>query len=270
VRRRTEAFRLALLAENALLDGDLQRALSALRHRRRRWQDGARPTASAHISCTPTEACGRARRFSGMMGDTVPRPLLLCVSIFAAVGLACGSTTLAPDGGRGAGGHAGGLPACAKSGQPGAADLPHRAQAVACPSNGWVPTADGGATTCATSSDCTADGGPGGSCINHVCTADQCLVDDDCPSGGVCVCAMGLRQLYNLCTIGTCRIDADCGAGGLCSPPYPFVVVGASYNCRSAADNCCSIADCDVGKGCEFSPTAGHWQCVTPCGTCGP
>jgi len=206
------------------------------------------------------------------------RSLLLFVSWFAVAGLACSSSALAPDGGGGAGaaGHIGGLPSCAKSGKGGAAGLSHRAAAVACPSSNMATT-NTGAANCVADSDCNSDAAfPSEFCVNHVCTTDQCLVDDDCAGGGVCLCAKdvgsGLVIRINRCTPATCRTDADCGDGGLCSPSHGYCGTTTGFNCRSAADTCCTPAQC-TGKGvnaaCEFTPTVGHWQCVPPSGCVG-
>ncbi|HEY2728801.1 MAG TPA: hypothetical protein VGK52_02600, partial [Polyangia bacterium] len=76
----------------------------------------------------------------------------------------------------------------------------------------------------------------------------------------------------NRCVPSSCRIDADCGAGGLCSPGYGYCQSSTGYHCRSAADSCCSSADC-AGMGtastCEYAPTTGHWQCLAPVGCAG-
>jgi hypothetical protein len=211
--------------------------------------------------------------------------ILICALVSATTAIACSSGALAPDGGanasgaagaQGAAGHAGGVPACARAALGGAATFPHRAQAAACPSTNMASTQTG-AVSCTRDSECNPDGGgyPVEHCIAHVCTTDECLVDDDCASGGVCVCAkdagVGLIKRYNRCAPATCRTDGDCGDGGLCAPKYGYCATTTSYQCRSTADTCCTNADC-AGKGtstsCEFTPAAGRWQCVVPTVAC--
>ena len=155
--------------------------------------------------------------------------------------------------------------------------LPHRAQAIACaPSD--TGTTDAGTVSCAQDSDCQTEGGPTLMlhCVQHACTADQCLSDGDCSGGAVCNCAkdagIGLVIRLNRCVPSTCRIDADCGAGGLCSPGHGYCQSSTGYHCRSDADTCCSSNDCG-GMGttdtCEYAPTTGHWQCLVPMGCAG-
>jgi len=162
----------------------------------------------------------------------------------------------------GGGGYAGGLPACATSGDAGAAALLHRPPAIAC----QFSTIYGAPTKrCASDADCAFDGGSE-RCLDHMCTADACLVDDDCPNGGVCNCAVRFPQINNSCLPSACRTDADCGAGGICGfTGNSFCTGGPLYSCLSAADTCCSAADCaDAGTGtsCALVPETGRRQCV--------
>jgi Cys-rich repeat protein len=151
----------------------------------------------------------------------------------------------------------------------------HRAQAVECPAttnNSVVTVADGGGVACTMDTDCQADGGnPFAYCLQNACGADQCLTDDDCAGGAVCLCASeaggGLVIRQNRCVPSTCRIDSDCGAGELCSTGYGYCGTPTGFHCRSAADTCRTNADC-AGKGtassCNYAPTVGHWQCMAP------
>jgi hypothetical protein len=205
------------------------------------------------------------------------RSLLLCVSILAAAALSCDSTGLPQHLGSGTagstsvGGAGSGSPASAGIGAPGSggagtpgtgatdagsagapgtagqpaphpcvkgqdagAALEHRAQAVACPASGM---------------------------------GDQCLMDTDCPNGGVCTCSKFPSQFTNRCVPATCRIDADCGVDGICAPTSSYCGIGQGYRCRSAADTCCTYEDCagqSANPACGFAPETGHWQCVAP------
>jgi hypothetical protein len=169
----------------------------------------------------------------------------------------------------------------------GSSALPeHRAQPVTCPaSNGVIgrPDASSGqpAIACTKDVDCAGDGGFvfARFCLNHTCTADQCLADSDCTTGSICGCAnqFGGNAIHtNACVASTCRTDADC-ASGLCSPDRSGRCGSlGGYHCRSAADTCCTDADCAALKsdsgfslpvGCSYEPTVGHWQCapITVC-----
>jgi Cys-rich repeat protein len=150
----------------------------------------------------------------------------------------------------------------------------HRAQAVACPATidpASIGVVNGG-VACTTDTDCQPDGGlPNAYCLRNVCGADQCLTDDDCAGGAVCLCGSeagdGLIIRRNRCVPSSCRTDSDCAAGGLCSTGYGYCGTPTGFECRSAADTCRTNADC-VGKGsassCNYAPTVGHWQCMAP------
>jgi hypothetical protein len=184
-------------------------------------------------------------------------------------------------GGSGTGGVAGaegkagaGGRSCATGGQAGGEVLDHRPQSVACAPSDTGAT-DAGTVSCTQESDCQPDGGPFLHCVQHACSFDQCLGDDDCSGGGVCVCAkdagFGLTIHLNRCAPATCRIDADCGAGGLCSPSYGPCQRPTGYQCRDAADTCCTSNDCagmGTASNCEYSLTTSRWQCSQPVG-CG-
>jgi hypothetical protein len=131
--------------------------------------------------------------------------------------------------------------------------------------------------SCTKDADCLGDAGYVWDrfCLNHTCSADQCLADSDCTAGAVCGCAsqFGGNAIHtNLCVASTCRVDADC-ASMLCSPAYTgYCGSLAGYHCRSAADTCRTDADCasiksgDAGftlpSQCSYEPTVGHWQCA--------
>jgi Cys-rich repeat protein len=150
----------------------------------------------------------------------------------------------------------------------------HRAEAVACPATTGATlggAVDGG-VACTTDTDCQAVGGtPYAYCFQSVCGPDQCLTDDDCAGGAVCLCGSeagdGLVIRRNRCVPSSCRTDSDCGPGGLCSTGYGYCGTPTGFQCRSAADTCRTSADC-VGKGtaisCNYDATVGHWQCMAP------
>jgi hypothetical protein len=117
--------------------------------------------------------------------------------------------------------------------------------------------------------------------LQGTCTYDQCLTDDDCPSGDACGCADQfygtMRQYFgqNFCVHTACHIDADCGPGGYCSPAidmYCGSITG--YRCLKPEDTCGSSADCGDPTGaqcrCEYVTELDHWQCLPrPPGSCG-
>jgi hypothetical protein len=148
-------------------------------------------------------------------------------------------------------------------GQDGGVALQHRAEAVACKASYGDET-----MSCDSSADCTSDAGYKGICLDHLCNYnDKCLVDADCPNGGVCTCSRWPSLLYNMCVPATCRIDADCGVDGLCSPGSSYCGLAKSYYCHRATDTCCTYEDC-AGQGstndCGFAPETGRFQCVAP------
>jgi hypothetical protein len=140
--------------------------------------------------------------------------------------------------------------------------LPHRPQPVACPRSARDP-AEVPVATCAVDADC---GAFPLRCLQHECTADGCLADDDCAATDACVCARddGSSNIVRLnrCVPSGCRVDADCGADGLCAPAHGYCGSSVGYHCRSTDDECCTSSDC-VGSSCEYAPAVGHWQCMT-------
>lgn len=102
--------------------------------------------------------------------------------------------------------------------------------------------------------------------------SDECSVDTDCTSGGVCSCAGNTfeyaHETRNLCVPANCHVDADCAEGFLCSPSDssggPFYGV-QGYYCHTAHDKCTVDSECvDNGmKGyCMFAPEVGYWSCA--------
>ena len=149
---------------------------------------------------------------------------------------ACGSTTPAP-----------------------ATEVPpvHRSTAQACgPTSAaamplWPYDATG--RPCTSDNQCTSDAGFPGHCRNGACTVDECLTDDDCANGGVCVCSTptgGSAVVnFNRCTLrGNCRVDADCGADGYCVPSAGLCGVDGFY-CHTPADTCVDPTK-DCGDSC--------------------
>ena len=84
---------------------------------------------------------------------------------------------------------------------------------------------------------------------------DFCFVDDDCRTGGPCLCG-GRADSYrwNICAEGNCHTDADCGEGGRCSPS-PGCGGFAGYYCHGPEDACADDRDC-------FDPALGQSECL--------
>jgi hypothetical protein len=142
------------------------------------------------------------------------------------------------------------------------------------PDAGFGPSAT---FECRIHEDCTAK--PAGRCVvipanlpeqgGTRCIYDECTVDADCPSGGVCVCG----DVANTCLASACRIDSDCGRGGYCSPYTPPCGTGvAGYACHASTDVCVNDSDCAGTAGltptvCTYDTAAGAWKCmITGCG----
>jgi hypothetical protein len=148
----------------------------------------------------------------------------------------------------------------------------HRAADVACPSTSLNAAVfpDGG-PPCTTDSECAdAGGGTQLTCLQGKCSADQCLLDSDCPAGSACGCANsyygGNASHPNSCFTSECRVDSDCGSGGYCSPSFVGYCGGLTgYFCHKAADTCVNDTDClcasSQGGRCYYEPTVSHWQC---------
>ncbi len=148
----------------------------------------------------------------------------------------------------------------------------HRAMPAACSlSQGGPATADGGAISCSSNADCQAGSSliDPPSCLGKQCRWDQCLVDSDCPSGNVCLCAAdaggGDSVHHNVCVPANCRIDSDCGANEYCSPSRGYCGGVSGFYCHSSRDTCVDVTtDCACGgNACVYAPTVGYFVCGT-------
>jgi hypothetical protein len=186
----------------------------------------------------------------------------------ALLAAACGSgggTTSGTSGTTGTGG-----------GNPGREPKLHRPMSELCDDArpaGSVFDPTGGA--CASDNECSA--GDNGRCVQNFsgktfCSYDECSLDADCGSAGVCGCRNPASFSANVCFHGSCRLDADCGAGGYCSPSA--VEIGSSCNmgispgsvgyfCHTAMDQCVDDADCSTTPEgvCLFSVDQMRWSC---------
>jgi hypothetical protein len=199
------------------------------------------------------------------------------LALFGAVALAgCGksaTTDGVPDCAR--------LRACGRTTAAPATETPpqHRSTAQACsptPADAmgeW--TYDGTGTPCTSDAQCTFDAGLPGFCLHGTCTADECLTDDDCGAGAVCLCSapLGSSAVWNRnwCVRGNCQVDSDCGANGFCVPSSGVCGIDGFY-CHTPADTCVDPAiDCGAPclMGCSYFPDKGAFACVAPiCGGC--
>ncbi len=154
-----------------------------------------------------------------------------------------------------------------------ASDPGDRPQPVTCPTTTY-PWIDAGGVSCVTVSDCVDAGAElVGACREGKCVADQCLTDEDCPSGQACGCSnqfAGNAIHTNACVPAQCRVDADCGKGGSCSPSSDGYCGGLTgFYCHSANDTCTTSADCcangpsDLPSVCRYSSALGHFACQT-------
>ena len=106
-------------------------------------------------------------------------------------------------------------------------------------------------------------------------SADECLTDDDCPSGGVCVCSSPIGNSAivnrNYCARGNCRVDGDCGVDGYCLASLGFCGVDGFF-CHTPADTCVDAAkDCGppCAGGCHYFQDKGAFACLAAiCGGC--
>jgi hypothetical protein len=169
---------------------------------------------------------------------------------------ACGSTTPAP-----------------------ATEVPpvHRSTAQACsptsPDAMPIFTYNATGTPCTTDDQCTTDAGIRGSCLHGACSPDECLTDDDCAGGGVCVCSSpsgasggGVVENMNYCARGgNCRVDNDCGAGGYCVPSAGVCGIVSGFYCHTPADTCVDpTTDCGASclNACHYFPDKGRFACL--------
>jgi hypothetical protein len=152
------------------------------------------------------------------------------------------------------------------------APVTHRAADVGCsPTSLTAAVFPDGGPPCTADSECVdAGGGVSLTCLQGKCSADQCLVDSDCPTGAACGCAnsyYGGNAIHaNSCFTSQCRVDSDCGPGGYCSPSFgAYCGALTGYFCHTAADTCTNDTDCSCasssGSQCAFAPASGHWQC---------
>jgi hypothetical protein len=97
---------------------------------------------------------------------------------------------------------------------------------------------------------------------------DQCLIDSDCASGQVCICADqqggGPVHLGNVCMTTQCQVDANCSGGQVCSASIDGCSGIAGYDCHTNADACLTDVDCcGTMPHCAYDTTSGHWACTT-------
>jgi hypothetical protein len=173
------------------------------------------------------------------------------------------------------------LRACGSSTPAPATEVPpqHRSTAQACgPTSAAAMTVSPYTATgrsCASDDQCTADDGLRGHCLRGACTVDDCLTDDDCAGGGVCVCSAPIGgsavQNRNYCVSGNCRVDGDCGADGYCVPSTGLCSLGGFF-CHTPADTCVDASkDCGSSclNSCHYFPEKGAFACVAfVCGGC--
>jgi hypothetical protein len=93
------------------------------------------------------------------------------------------------------------------------------------------------------------------------CMYEQCLSNDDCATGSVCVCDGGWRY----CVAAACTSNEDCPASEQCiradtcgeGPFGPFL-------CTSPADECHVNSDCALrGTGNSCAAEDGHLKCIS-------
>lgn len=175
----------------------------------------------------------------------------------------------------------------------------HRASQVACttsraPGNGRPnPSSFLSPNPCTSDSDCR--GGLNGRCrmnafavgsagagIYYECNYDDCSVDEECPSGGVCDCRAS-GEARNRCFAGDCRVDSDCSETFVCAPSARNAnLTGTSgrsgavrkpdeiaqgYFCHRATDECSIDSDCvtfgaEGQTRCAFRSDSKHWVCT--------
>ena len=173
------------------------------------------------------------------------------------------------------------LRACGSSTPVAVTEIPpqHRSTAQACSptSAAAMPifTYDATGTPCTSDGQCTSDAGVPGHCLRGACTVDDCLTDDDCAPGGVCVCSSpsggSAVENKNYCVSGNCRVDGDCGANGYCSPSSGLCGVDGFF-CHTPADTCVDGSiDCGGSclSACHYFPEKGAFACLAfVCGGC--
>ena len=95
------------------------------------------------------------------------------------------------------------------------------------------------------------------------CTYDECLQDQDCGTGMLCLCSADRSSRgvsgHHRCIRAGCHVDANCGPCGSCSPVYAcldpvpsnFMIDG--YFCHTPGDACVDQNDCP-----DRQPYSGH------------
>lgn len=130
----------------------------------------------------------------------------------------------------------------------------HRVAATAC-AESTGPFMD----SCRSNSDCGIDGNA--HCTSgHLCSYDECTLDDPCGPKGVCACRAQFNTPGNVCVFGDCHVDGDCPAGQLCSPSVERGTI-AGYHCHTLCDRCHTDADCQPGLACAYSAEIEIWDC---------
>ena len=153
---------------------------------------------------------------------------------------------------------------CGSSAPVSASEVPpfHRSVAMACQPSLAASTYPGAGAACTSDDQCKPDSS-GLHCLGGSCTKDECLTDDDCGAGGLCLCSEPQSNL-NQCHRGNCRVDGDCGAGGYCVPSYTAGGCPAEgFYCHTPADTCIDV-DTDCG-GCSNEDSSGIFYPAAAC-----
>lgn len=97
----------------------------------------------------------------------------------------------------------------------------------------------------------------------------ECESDSDCPSGTVCMCAVGVHAVplasipdvpeANRCVPAECTSASDCG-GWACGLSGEHGAVEGFF-CRSSKDDCSSNLECEPYEKCVYY--SGKWTCRT-------
>jgi hypothetical protein len=217
---------------------------------------GGRPTGSGGFNPDRLITGGGGASQGGSSGDTARdggRP---------GAGGASGRAGAGGSSGRaGAGGSVGGKRSCNVDGAS-TPEVPahladvtsHRVAAVAC-AESTGPFMD----SCRSKSDCGSDANV--HCTaGHLCSYDECTLDDTCGANGVCSCRAQSGAPGNVCVPGDCHMDGDCPAEQLCSPSMEYGTI-AGYYCHTSCDRCHADADCESGLACAYSTDLEFWDC---------
>jgi len=95
--------------------------------------------------------------------------------------------------------------------------------------------------------------------------ASGCITDSDCGSGSVCVCDDPRSPTGGACYPAGCNTDLECGES-LCATYYA-VCGDIGFACLSAADECTTSDDCEMGFYCMVETNLSRRVCSN--GTCG-